>query len=381
MMKITDIKTFVVKQELECGQAFAYSQYWYNSRTIMLLKIETDQGITGWGEAFGPAAVHKAIVDDVYKPMVLGRDPFDSEVIWEELYNKLRDHGQKGLSVEAISAIDIALWDVKGKALNMPVYKLLGGSPRTRVMPYATGLYRTGTLDYIASLAKEAEEYVQQGFRAIKMKIGFGIENDVQAIKEVRRAIGDDVILMVDANHAYNANNAIKLGRRIEEYDIFWFEEPVPPEDIEGYVEVKANISIPVAGGEAEFTRYGFYNLLHRRAVDIVQPDCCVTGGISEFKKIAMLASVHNIQCYPHIWGSAIALHAGIHCAFSLPCYPPSLCPDDVLLELDRTPNIFRERLSKRKPVIKDGYIERLEEPGLGLEIDEEFIERYRIDI
>ena len=378
-MKITDIHAYVVSQQLDRGESFAYSQYWYNTRTVMLLKMETDEGVTGWGEAFGPAVVNKAIIDHVYKPIVMGRDPFDSEVIWEELYNRLRDHGQKGVTVEAISAIDIALWDIKGKALNLPVYKLLGGSPRARIMPYATGLYRRNHPDMTRELVKEAEGYAEQGFKAIKLKIGFGIEEDVRTLREIRKALGEKILLMADANHAYNANNAIKLSRKMEDYDIFWFEEPVPPEDIDGYIEIRANTSIPIAGGEAEFTRYGFSNLLQRRAVDIVQPDCCVTGGISEFRKIVTLAAINNIQCYPHIWGSAIALFTGVHCAFSLPHFPPSLYPGDVLLELDRTPNIFREELSRTKLDFKDGYVSLPEGAGLGIDVDEELIAEYEV--
>lgn len=378
-MKITNISTYVVSQKLGEGESFAYSQSWYNARTIMLLKMETDEGIVGWGEAFGFAVVNKSIIDNIYKPIVLGRDPFDNEVIWDELYNKVRDHGQKGMCIEALSAIDIALWDIKGKATGLPVYKLLGGAPRSRIMPYATGLYRRKAEDITRELVKEAVSYVEQGFKAIKLKIGFGIEDDVKTVKAIRKAVGDNVLLMVDANHAYNANTAAKLAREIEEYNIFWFEEPVPPEDIEGYLEVKSKTRIPIAGGEAEFTRYGFYNLLHKRAVDIVQPDCCVVGGISEFRKIVTLASIHNIQCYPHIWGSAIALNVGIHCAFSLPHFPPSLTPQEVLLEYDRTPNIFRDRLSKKPLIIKDGYIELPEGVGIGVEVDEELIEKYRI--
>lgn len=378
-MKITKVNTYIVSQKLDGGESFAYSQYWYNTRTIMLLKMETDDGITGWGEAFGPAAVNKAIIDHVYAPLIINRDPFDSEVIWEELYNKLRDHGQKGSPVEAISAIDIALWDIKGKALKLPIYKLLGGAPRERVMPYATGLYRRKCEDITRELVSEAAFYAEQGFKAIKLKIGFGIEDDIKVIKEIRMIIGDSILLMVDANHAYNANNAIKLSRKMEEHNIFWFEEPVPPEDIDGYIEVKNKTFIPVAGGEAEFSRYGFQHLLNRRAVDIVQPDCCVTGGISEFRKIAVLASVNNIQCYPHIWGSVVALHTGLHCAFSLPHYPPSLTPDEMLLELDRTPNIFREELTKKKLTIRDGYIGLPDSPGLGVDIDEELIRKYLV--
>jgi D-galactarolactone cycloisomerase len=378
-MKITKLETFIVSQSLDNGETFAYSQAWYNTRTIMLLKIETDSGLIGWGEAFGPAMVNRTIVEQIYAPLLIGRDPLDSEVIWEELYNKLRDHGQKGVTIESISAVDIALWDLKGKIFNQPVYKLLGGAFHEQVMPYATGLYRRRSSDTIRDLCQEAEEYVQQGFRAMKVKIGFGIEEDVKAVQAIRRTIGQDILLMVDANHAYNANTAVKLGRKIEEYDIFWFEEPVPPEDIDGYVEVKAKLNIPIAGGEAEFTRYGFRRLLEQRAVDIVQPDCCVTGGISEFRKITTLASMHNIQCYPHIWGSAIAVRAGMHCAFSMPHFPPSLYPQGMLLELDRTPNIFREKLTDPPLKIENGYIRLPEGPGLGVNIDEELIAQYAI--
>jgi len=378
-MKINKVETFVVSQDLENGEKFAFSQAWYNKRTIMLIKITTDDGIEGWGEAFGPAFINKTIIDDYMADMILGQDPMDTEVIWEQLYNKFRDHCQKGNAIEAISAVDIALWDIKGKAYQLPVYKMLGGTSREKIKPYATGMYRNKIPTIVSELVREAEGYIEQGFEAIKIKIGFGVEDDISTVRQIRKALGDDVQLMVDANHAYNARTAIKLSRSIEEYDIAWFEEPVPPEDIDGYVEVKAKTNIPVSGGEAEFCRFGFNNLLKNRAVDIVQPDCCVTGGISEFKKIAVLASVNNIQCYPHVWGSAIALATGIHCAFSLQDFPHKLVPEDMMLEYDRTTNIFREELSKDPVTITDGFILPPEKPGLGLDVDEDLIKRYQI--
>ena len=378
-MIITDVRTYVVSQELSGGQSFAYSQYWYNQRTILLVEIITDDGIFGWGEAFGPAFVNKSIIETVYKPIIIGKNPLETEVIWEELYNKLRDHGQKGSPIEALSAVDIALWDIKGKYLKQPVYMLLGGKFRDYVVPYATGLYRKnepGT----KYLLKEAEEYLKQGFKAIKLKIGFGVEADSELVKEIRKTIGSNVLLMVDANHAYTASEALKLAEKIEKYDIFWFEEPVPPENIEGYIELKAKTNIPLAGGEAEFTRYGFERLLSRRAVDIAQPDCCVTGGISEFKKIVTLCTINNIQCYPHIWGSSVALFTGINVSMNIPHFPPSLTPKPMLLEFDRTENIFRERLALNMPELQDGKIYPNENEGLGIEIDRELIEKYRID-
>jgi len=377
-MKITDIEAIVLEQKLNDADSFSFSQHKYSSRVVCIVKITTDEGIIGWGESFGPAIVNKTIIDNVYASLVIGMDPFDTEVIWEKLYNKLRDHGQKGVSIEAISAIDIALWDIKGKALNMPVYKLLGGTFRKRIKAYATGLYYRDDRK-IGKLEEEAEKYMKKGFKMLKIKIGFGIDYDKALVKAIRRVIGKDVSLMVDANHAYNSMTAIKVAEAIEKYNIYWFEEPVPPEDIDGYCEVKSKINIPIAGGEAEFTRYGFNRLLTRRAVDIVQPDCCVCGGISEFRKIVTMATIHNIQCYPHVWGSSIALYTGINCAFSLPDFPYSLFPEDVLFEYDQTPHIFRDKLSFEKPRFANGYIEIDNKCGLGFDVDESIIKKYRV--
>jgi D-galactarolactone cycloisomerase len=378
-LKITKIKPYILQYKLDGGQRFAYSQAWYDTRTIMILEIVTDEGLSGWGEAFGPAFVHKSIINSVYAPYLLGKDPLDNEVIWEHLYNKLRDHGQKGAVIEALSAVDIALWDIKGKALNMPVYKAMGGAFRDRLKAYATGLYYRDVEDSASSLVEEALQYAEQGFRAMKIKIGFGLSRDERLVKEIRGSLGDDIDLMVDANHAYNAKDAIALGRRIEPYRLLWFEEPVPPEDLKGYKEVKAKVGIPIAGGEAEFTRFGFQHLINERCADILQPDCCVMGGLTEYKKIMTLASLQNVQCYPHVWGSAIAVSAGIHAGFSQPDFPGSLNPAEVYLELDRTPNIFREELSLTPLTIREGYVSQPTEPGLGITINHQLIDKYRI--
>lgn len=379
-MKIVDVEPIILQQKLGEGVKFAFSQAWYDTRTIMILKITTDTGIIGWGEAFGPAFINEAVINNYFKPYLMGKDPLDIEVIWERLYNMFRDHCTKGNAIEAISAVDIALWDIKGKFFNQPIYKLLGGTPRKKIMPYATGLYRNVLPTDHKALVEEALSYKEAGFRAMKIKIGFGIEDDIKATRAIREAVGPDIKLMVDANHAYNANTALKVCRGIEDCDIFWFEEPVPPEDLDGYIEVKSKTTIPISGGEAEFTRFGFNQLIGRRAVDIVQPDCGVTGGISEFRKIVTIASIHNIQCYPHVWGSAIALYTGINCAFSLQDFPYKLVQEDMLLEYDRTENIFREKLAKEPLKMVDGYIAPPTKPGLGIEIDEELIKTYRIN-
>lgn len=377
-MKIKDLKTYIVSQSLG-DKSFCYSQLWYNSRTIMILEIITEDGISGFGEAFGNAFINKAIIDNAYAPKLIGQNIFDSSKIWDELYNLLRDNGQKGSCIEALSAVDNALWDLKGKYTHLPVYQLMGGARRKRIMPYATGLYHSKSDTLEKDLVEEAVSYVDAGFRALKMKIGFGVENDINMVKQVRNAIGKDITLMVDANHAYNALSATKLAREIEQYEIAWFEEPVPPEDIEGYKQVKNATTIPLSGGEAEFTSYGFKRLIDERAVDILQPDCCITGGLTEFLKIIAMAKIQNIQCYPHVWGTGIAVSVGLNAAFAMPDFPESLNPSEVYFELDRTPNIFREQISKNKLHIENGYIALPKFEGLGLEIDRDLIKEYQI--
>lgn len=378
-MKITAVKTYLLRYQLREEDVFGYSQNWYTSRNAMIVEVNTNEGITGVGEAFGPPEVTSAIIEHVYKPYLMGKDPMDKEVIWEELYNKLRDHGQKGLSVEAISAVDIALWDIVGKNLNVPVHKLLGGAYRKKVKVYATGFYRKKPNHQTEDSVKEGIRYVEKNFKAFKIKIGFDIKEDVARVKAIREAVGNEILIMIDANHAYDASTAINVGRRMEPYEIYWFEEPVPPEDIEGYIEVKQALNIPIAAGEAEFTKFGFRHLISNRAVDIVQPDCCVTGGLTEAKKIATLAHAWNIQCVPHVWGSAIAIAAALQLIAALPSCPLSLNPKEPIFELDQSPNIFRENLVTDPPRIKDGYIEIPKKAGLGVTLNRDSLQRYAV--
>ena len=266
-MRITAIRTHILEAPL--SQPFAYSRAWYDTRTAMIVEIETDDGLIGWGECYGPARITAAVVNSV-TPWLIGEDPLRSDHLWQMIYGRLRDHGQKGVVIQGLSGIDIALWDIKGRHFGVPCYRLLGGPLRTEVKAYATGLYRRKSGAPQKYLAEEAEGYVEDGFSAVKLKVGFGIEEDAAMTHAVRDAIGDKVALMVDANHAYDAVAAIRLGRMIERHDISWFEEPVPPEDIAGYRAVKEAIAIPVAGGECEFTRFGFRDLLASRAIDII---------------------------------------------------------------------------------------------------------------
>jgi D-galactarolactone cycloisomerase len=209
-MKITNVHTHVLEAPL--SQPFAYSRAWYDTRTAMLVEIETDTGLVGWGECYGPARITEAVVKSV-APWLIGEDPLRTDFLWQMIYARLRDHGQKGVVIQGLSGIDIALWDIKGKHFGVPVHQLLGGPLRTSVQAYATGLYRRRSGDPLQYLAEEAENYVAEGFKAVKLKVGFGVEEDAAVTRAVREATGPGVVLMVDANHAYDSVSAIRLGR------------------------------------------------------------------------------------------------------------------------------------------------------------------------
>jgi D-galactarolactone cycloisomerase len=378
-VKIERIRTYHLRAELTPAEAFAYSQAHVGIRTAMLVEIVADDGRSGWGEAYGPPAPSKTVIDELYAPRLIGRDPMDTTVIWEALYAAMRDYGRSGFPVAALSAVDIALWDLKGIALGQPVAKLLGGAFRTQLTAYATGLYRHDVPDHAAALAAEARGYVADGFGAMKLKVGFGVEEDARNARAVREAIGPACRLAVDANHAYDAMTAIRLGRLIEPLGIAWFEEPVPPEDLEGYLQVKRALSMPISGGEAEYSRFGFRDLVARRCVDILQPDICACGGFTEAARIAALANTWGVTVYPHVWGSAVGLHASMQWAASLPPNPFALIPGELWFELDRTANPFREGLAA-KPLKRAGaIIEVPQRPGLGLEVDRATLERYAV--
>jgi D-galactarolactone cycloisomerase len=374
-MKITRVRSHVLEARL--SQPFAYSRAWYDTRTANIVEIETDQGLVGWGECYGPARMTAAVVESI-APWLVGEDPLRTDHLWRTIYARLRDHGQKGVVIQGLSGIDIALWDIKGKHFGVPAHELLGGTVRNQVKAYATGLYRRKSGDPIHYLAEEAAGYVAEGFEAVKLKVGFGVGEDARVTRAVREAIGPNVALMVDANHAFDAVAAIRLGRQIEQFDIGWFEEPVPPEDIAGHLAVKAALSIPLAGGECEFTRYGFRNLLVSRAVDIVQPDTCAAGGLSECKKIADMAEAFGVRYNPHVWGTGIALAASLHLLAVLPPHTPtSLAPVEPILEFDRTEHPLRQAILKEPIEHKNGVVRVPDGSGLGIDIDRNALVRF----
>ncbi|MFI3305518.1 MAG: mandelate racemase/muconate lactonizing enzyme family protein [Rikenellaceae bacterium] len=377
-MKVKSIETYLLSDTLD--ERFYFSQFDYASRLICVVKITTESGLVGWGEGYGPANIIKAGIDFL-TPMVIGESPLDSDLIWHKLFRRSIDYARKGVLMSAISAIDVALWDLKGKILKQPISTLLGGRFRERVQVYATGLYFTDKMEgrMEQMLADEAREYREANYSAVKMKVGLGIEQDVRNVRAIREAIGDDVKLGVDSNHAYNVREAIELARKIEEFDIMWFEEPLSPDDYAGYRELRSRTSIPLASGECEFRCDGFKTLLDNRCVDFIQPETGTTGGVTEAKRISTIANAYHVEMTPHNWGTGIIIAANLHITANLQYSPGRLFDKQPLLEFDRSPNRIREELTIQPFVAKDGYIDVPTGYGLGVEVDEDRLNYFAI--
>ena len=389
-MKITSIKSHVLRYELE--KELGYSQQYYKHRTAHLVEVQTDQGITGWGECFGPgniALANKYIVEKVIQPLVIGEDPLNKEYIWQKVYNLLRDSGQKGMPIQALSGVDIALWDILGKKTNSPLYQLVGGKCNNEVPVYGYGmmLQKKSVDELIPLFQEEAKHIKSKNFKAMKMKVGLGPKEDLKLVQAVKDSIGKDFKLMVDANHAYNKNDAMYVGKGLDEMDIFWFEEPVAPEDYEGYKELKENLKTSIAGGEAEFTRFGWNQLIKNRCIDIAQPEVCGLGGITEYLKVSALAQSNFIPIVNHVWGSALSVAVNIHLLTSMPDMPGGLFSTKSMLEFDTTSkNIFITDLAEEKFSIldqvknNDGYVKPLENIGIGINPNREFIKKWQVN-
>ena len=374
-MKIAEIETFQLSAPLE--RPFGWSQGWIGHRSVGLVKVTTDDGIVGWGEGCGGAAA--AVVENDFGPMLMGEDPTNRIGLWQKMFAmQYNANVAVGLGGSAISAVDTALWDITGKALGQPVYQLLGGRARDRVAVYATGLYYTEG-EFPTRLLDEARGYVEAGFKGMKTKVGgLPMDEDVKRVAALREAIGPDIKLMVDANQAYNATSAIRIGTRLADLDILWFEEPVNAQDIEGYLQVKSALPMAIAGGENLRTRYEFSHFLSRRAYDIAQPDVINVGGITEMHNVAMTANTQGIQVNPHVWGSPVMIAASLHVASTIPPCPPSGNPEsyvqEPVMEFDRTPSRIREGLMAEPFDQEGGFLAVPEGPGLGVEIDEKAV-------
>lgn len=346
-----------------------------NGVGVTLVRVQTDDGLEGWGTIGISARGFAELIDDRLAPVVVGNRVFDVELIWEKLFRSTVNMGRKGFVLEAISAIDIALWDLLGKTLGQPVYNLLGGRTRTQVRAYASQLYAMDDLD---ELAEEARRYSVAGFTAVKMRFGYGPgdrepgkRRNVDLVRTVREAVGPDVDLAADAYMGWDVPYAIDMIRRLEEFGLAWVEEPVLPDDVDGYARIRSAVPTPISGGEHEFTRWGFRELLTRGAVDIVQPDVNRMGGITEARKVFALASTFNVTCIPH---SNQAHNAHLIVA-NLNAPLIEFFPRELV-----SGYTFFGHLFDGEPEVVDGFVELSDRPGLGIEPKWDAIEEWRAD-
>lgn len=377
-MHVDRVEAFPIRYDIPDGHAYGSARGLTDARVATLVRIETRDGTVGWGEGVGPPRSLATIIDEVLADRLVGMDPFDAAGLHEALYAQAYHFASTGLLQHALSGVDIALWDLKGKATGRPVSDLLDGPSRESVPTYASIMYFTeDDRDYAAEIEAARDE----GFDAVKIKIGHGVDDDVERVALARDALGDDAALMVDVNGNYRADQAIRSAKAIENYEIDWYEEPVPPEDVAGYAEVRDHVDVPVSGGEAISGRFEFERLFSNRGVDIAQPDLCMCGGLSEALAIAKLGSTHDIAVTPHCWMSAVGIAASLHFAAAAPTFPHGdTVPEPIPFEVDRSDNDLRTALVEDPFDFHGGSVSVPTEPGLGITVDESAIEHYRID-
>ena len=366
-MKITDVQTLRLRAPIPAdGQVFSRSGV-RSSRSATLIRIDTDEGISGLGSASGNGELIEAIVGKVLKPLLLGMDPTDIDAIWDKAYVRggHKEFGTRGVGVVALSGVDIALWDILGKARGVPLYQLLGGKCRDQVPVYATALYP----EEPSKVAKRARAFAEQGFHGVKIKVGFDLDQDIRIVRAVRAELGNDFVIMTDANQGYSVDVALKASDAFADCGAFWLEEPLFVEDIEGHAILREKGRTPIAVGENLNMLYGFENFIVRGAADFIQPDVARAGGISEIKKISALAAKHKVPVSFHTWGDGVALAASVHLSAAI--------QNCIVMELDYTYNPLREELLREPFKVKDGFLLPPEKPGLGIELDPNALERF----
>ncbi|MBI2218430.1 MAG: mandelate racemase/muconate lactonizing enzyme family protein [Candidatus Rokubacteria bacterium] len=352
----------------------------------VIVKVETDAGIVGWGEAkagvgsAAPGAGLATIITKDLAPLLIGQDPRDISRLWDVMYNMPREGyavdrghvlpqlGRRGLSISAIAGVDIALWDILGKSLGAPVWRLLGGRRATRMPAYASG----GWADE-AGIGEQLAGYVAKGgFRAVKMRVGVmdgEPHRSAARVRAARKALGPDVRIAADAHGTWTVSEAKAFCRMVEELDVYWLEEPVTADDKTGLAEVRRSSAVPISTGESEFTRHDFREIAELRAADILQPDLAIAGGITEGLRIAAIASAFNLRLAPHLWSGAPAFAAGLALA--------STQSSGFVLEYSLGANPLLHELVHETFPVAGGHVEIPDRPGLGITVDEDFVRRH----
>jgi D-galactarolactone cycloisomerase len=380
--KIKSVKCHILQHEYQ--ESFTSARnYWHKKRTFTLVELETEDGIVGWGEALGLSDVIVVLIEKHLAGVVIGEDPVQVEILWDRMYRKISNSEYSGLGIAAISAIDIALWDIIGKMVNEPVYKLLGGAYRKSVEAYATGcFFKSRDFDQIVDdTKKEVRKYVDKGFKKVKMKFGLGVDRDLERIDAVREFIGDDITLMVDSNNSYDYISALKVGREMEKRkNILFFEGPLPVTNIQGHVRLCEALDLPIANGENASLLTEFHQLLASHAVDILQPDLCFAGGLTQGKKIRDLCLLFQVPLFPHVWGSVVGMKAAIQFLATLPDWNSSFFSAFTpLFEFEQNSSPMQAELDDEPLSLENGCIALSDEPGLGIKINREILNRYKI--
>ena len=373
-LKITSVKTYLLQTKLAKAFGVSVSVPFDTTRDALLVKIETDAGLVGWGET-SPINGARATIDEHLGPQLIGQNPLAHRPLWRAMW------GANFGNALAVGALDIALNDLRGKALNVPISDLFGGRHRDRITAYAS------TMNYVEGeepetlFPREAAEKRKLGFKAMKMRIGrYPVAREAKFIAAVRDAVGPDVLLLADGNGAYTMESAVRMGHELNRLNFEAFEEPLPQSPkYAGYEELRRRLPLSLAGGEAVDSRASAKDLIDRRAVDIIQPDVSLCGGIGEALFIAELAALSGIRCIPHCWGSDIIIAATAQLVSLLPEPHWGFPTDTPLLELDQSENPWRDGLAKGAFPLKDGKIDVPTKPGLGIEVDEAYIKKFSV--
>jgi D-galactarolactone cycloisomerase len=378
MTEITSIEAIPVSHPRDPGRGIGSTRSIHRDRQTTLVRLETDDGTVGWGEAFAPARAVAALIEDVLVDRVLGMDPYDTESFVEESYTRSYHFARSAMMRCAVSGIDVACWDLRGKLTGTSITRLLGSGSVDSLTPYASTGYVT---EWGQDIAEPIERAVEESFPAAKIKIGRGIDDDVERVRKTREILGPEATLMVDYNGNYRPKQAIQSANRLAEYDLGWIEEPVPAENYEGLASVSRAVDVPVASGEAHFSRFQFDRLVEDRTVDVVQPNIGRCGGFTDGQLIARRATTENVAVRPHVWNSGIGVAAAIHFAASVPEYPHATnVPEPSLFEFDRSENPLRDDLLETPFDPTGGELLVPDGPGLGVTPDTEWIEAHRID-
>ena len=378
-MKIVCIKTHHVRCELQAP--FGFSQWFYNQRNVLIVEVIADSGLSGWGECYGPADVIQSAVEKFYAPRILGMDAVGTDAIWHHMWRASLDFARGGVLMAAMSGIDMALWDLKGKALNQSVSELMGGRLRDAVPCYATGMYFSNIEEslLLKSLVQEATAYAAQGFKAMKIKVGKNIDFDEKLIVAMREAL-PNTFLAADSNHAYDLSEAIHIAKVLQDNGYIWFEEPLSPEHLDQFKQLQDTTRVPIATGECEQTRFGFKKLIDAQGVQLVQADLAYCGGPSEALKIRTLASASGLNMIPHVWGTQFNLAAAVHFLATGYHEPGRREEKKLFLEYDRTENPLRDELFTSKIEVLNGEAVVPTSAGLGVQIDENALTKFTVN-